>query len=697
MAVQFPKHLKPIEPQGTTLLQQERDRATFNSNDLMKYIYGEAYLEKRDRILGILIKDPILSDKSHRYYNGRDVRFKKSLAAARRLAELSRDHKWDDEEFGIAEFLFDEPSAFRLHRSMFMPTIANQGTEEQKKIYLEPALRHEIIGCYAQTELGHGSNVRGLETTATYDPETQTFILNSPTLTSSKWWIGGLGVAANHAIVMARLISNGKDHGPHPFIVQIRNLEDHQPLDGVTVGDIGPKFGFNTVDNGFVLFDHVRVPHIALLARYSSIDKVTGEYITPPNSKLAYGTMVFVRANIVLESRVVLARAATVAIRYSAIRSQGSDASNPKKITAGDGSQKIVETPVLDYTMQQYRLFPIIAQAYACHFTGQQMHHMYYKNQENMAQGDFSGLADLHASSSGLKSLTTTLAVNAIEDCRRACGGHGYSLFSGLGQFYQDYLPKATWEGDNYLLTQQTTRYLLKTMRSVRANKISGKNATFSSDYISEYLANPKARSPFASVHDLSNPEALLTAFKFRAAFLIEKAVHAIDVEHVTWNDMLVEIYRISRAHCQLLMVSNFVQAVFNDKKVADSKIGQALQRVAILFCLSTLEQEAADFLTSGYLSPEQALMIKQHMITVLKSIRPDVVALVDAFGFPDYLLNSALGESKGDVYEKMTAMAEQEPLNKSKVADGYGDYIRPLIHNGKSNWKIDNKGIARL
>lgn len=90
MAVQFPKHLKPIEPQGTTLLQQERDRATFNSNDLMKYIYGEAYLEKRDRILGILIKDPILSDKSHRYYNGRDVRFKKSLAAARRLAELSR-------------------------------------------------------------------------------------------------------------------------------------------------------------------------------------------------------------------------------------------------------------------------------------------------------------------------------------------------------------------------------------------------------------------------------------------------------------------------------------------------------------------------------------------------------------------------------------------------------------------------------
>lgn len=37
---------------------------------------------------------------------------------------------------------------------MFMPTIANQGTEEQKKLFLEPALKYEIIGCYAQTEVG---------------------------------------------------------------------------------------------------------------------------------------------------------------------------------------------------------------------------------------------------------------------------------------------------------------------------------------------------------------------------------------------------------------------------------------------------------------------------------------------------------------------------------------------------------------
>jgi acyl-CoA oxidase len=112
-------------------------------------------------------------------------------------------------------------------------------------------------------------------------------------------------------------------------------------------------------------------------------------------------------------------------------------------------------------------LLPIIASAYACFFTGREMLHLYDLNQESMQNGNFGLLADLHASSSGLKSLTTTMAVESLEDCRRACGGHGYSLFSGLGQFYQDYVPNVTWEGDNYILTQQTARYLLKTFRNV--------------------------------------------------------------------------------------------------------------------------------------------------------------------------------------------------------------------------------------
>ncbi|CAO3696615.1 unnamed protein product [Umbelopsis ramanniana] len=693
--VRFPK-LKPAEPQGTHLLAVERQNASFKPEELSVYMHGQQYLDARESILKILQNDPILGDKSKRYYQGRDQRFDGAMLNAKRFAELIREHKWNADEVLIADMMIDEPNQFRLHCSMFMPTIANQGTEEQKDFFLRPAENYQIIGCYAQTELGHGSNVQGLETTATYDPSTQSFILHSPTLTAAKWWIGGLGKAGTHACVMARLITQGKDHGPHPFIVQIRSLEDHRPRNGVTVGDIGPKFGFNTVDNGFVLFDNYKIPHISMLAKYSQVVKATGEYVKPPNAKLSYGTMVFVRANIVMESRYVLARAATIAVRYAAIRSQFVDAANPKKL---EGTTRVVETPVIDYNMVQYRLFPVIAQAYACFFTGKEMYRMYNENQDRMAQGDYSFLADLHATSSGLKSLTTTISLAAIEQCRRACGGHGYSMFSGFGNFYQDYLPKVTWEGDNYILTQQTARYLGKTFRSVAASKGDEQHNTFSARYIQDYLSNSNARCPAQSAEDFLNPEIILSAYRYRVAQMIETFVRKTDQENRTFNSMLVLVYQISRAHCQLFIVSNFMAAVFpgpTQKELSKEVLG-VLRTMALLYALYTMEEELADFLCSQYLSSEQATMIKEQVVRLLGKVRPDAVALVDAFGLPDYQLNSALGNSKGEVYEQMTAMAEMEPLNHRAVHESYEEIIKPFVHAGKHLWKRDNNGIARL
>ncbi|CAM0139574.1 unnamed protein product [Umbelopsis sp. WA50703] len=691
----FPK-LEPNGPQGHELLAAERQGASFDPQELSLYMHGREYLDARESILKILEKDTVLGDKSQRYYQARPKRFYNSMRHARRFAELIQEHKWNAEEILIADMLIDESNQFRLHRTMFMPTIANQGTKEQVEHFWKPASAYKIIGCYAQTELGHGSNVQGLETTATYDVGTQSFILHSPTLTSAKWWIGGLGKAATHAIVMARLITQGKDHGPHPFVVQIRNLEDHRPLKGITVGDVGPKVGFNTVDNGFVMFDHCRIPHISFLAKFSQVEKHTGKYSKPPNSKLSYGTMVFVRANIVMESRYVIARAATIAVRYAAVRSQFVDSSNPKKIA---GINQVVETPVIDYTMVQYRLFPVIAQAYACFFTGQRMYKMYYDNQEYMKRGDFSYLADLHATSSGLKSLTTTMAVAAIEQCRRACGGHGYSMFSGLGHFYQDYLPKVTWEGDNYLLTQQTARYLAKTFRIVAAGKDDDKNVSFSTGYMRDYLSNKEAHCPAQQASDFLNPEVIISAYRFRVAKMIETFVHKSDHENRSFNSLLVLVYQISRAHCELFVVSNFLSAVYPgpSQEETSKSVLEAMRTMALLYSLNTMEEELADFLCSGYISPDQATMVKEQVVKLLEKVRPNAIALVDAFGLPDFLLQSALGDSQGRVYERMTSMAEMEPLNHKAVHDRYDDVIRPLIYAGKDRWKRDVNGVARL
>jgi acyl-CoA oxidase len=60
------------------------------------------------------------------------------------------------------------------------------GTPEQQAEWVSRAYNCQIIGAYAQTELGHGTFIRGLETTSTYDPKTKEFVINSPTITAYK-------------------------------------------------------------------------------------------------------------------------------------------------------------------------------------------------------------------------------------------------------------------------------------------------------------------------------------------------------------------------------------------------------------------------------------------------------------------------------------------------------------------------------
>ena len=223
------------------------------------------------------------------------------------------------------------------------------------------------------------------------------------------------------------------------------------------------------MDNGFLLLNHVRIPHVNMLAKFSSVDPKTNRYVKPASASLVYGTLTWVRSTIVLQSGGVLARGVTIATRYAAVRRQFLDRDAPE--TSG-------ENQVLNYTMVQVRLLPLLAATFALHFTGRGMMNLYEENQKKMK--DDAGkvgnstrgpspeelfpsadlLADLHATSCGLKALASSTAAEGLEICRRACGGHGYSSFSGIGAWYADYLPTTTWEGDNYMLTQQVARYV---------------------------------------------------------------------------------------------------------------------------------------------------------------------------------------------------------------------------------------------
>jgi acyl-CoA oxidase len=228
-----------------------------------------------------------------------------------------------------------------------------------------------MIGCYAQTELGHGSNVRALETTATFEPESKsgmkggTFNINSPTITSAKFWPGTLGRTANHAMVIARLIDGeGVDRGIQNFLVPLTSKKEHTYLPGVRTGDIGPKIGYNNMDNGFAYFDNVKIPRRNMAMRFAEVDEA-GKYkrkqVSAAASKVAYITMMQVRAMIVIGSAKALAVGTTINIRYSAVRKQG---------YADDG---VTEVQILDYKQQQHRIFPLVAASYCFFFTGQRL------------------------------------------------------------------------------------------------------------------------------------------------------------------------------------------------------------------------------------------------------------------------------------------------------------------------------------
>jgi acyl-CoA oxidase len=674
------KALKPSGPQGSELLQQERAKSNLNVDQLADFMFTKEILERNERLLNILQAEPVF-DKSQNYFRGRTARIEAALARGKRLQQLQVKHKWTREEFQAANELVSEPTPYGLHASMFLVTLREQGTPEQQKIFLEKAEAYKIIGCYAQTELGHGSNVRGLETTATWNSDDKTFTLHSPYLTASKWWIGSLGKVANYAVVMAQLFINGKNYGPHPFVVQIRDLKTHEPLPNIHVGDIGPKFGYNTMDNGFLLFKGVKIPHVNMLARFSRVDPNTNKYVRPSNPSLIYGTLTWVRSNIVLQSGSVLARGVTIATRYCAVRRQFQDRDAP--------ANEPGENQVLNYTMVQIRLLPLLAATYALHFTGRGMINLYSENQKRM-NGDVGKLsdtnrapgpeelnpgtdllADLHATSCALKALASTTAAEGLEICRRACGGHGYSSFSGIGSWYADYLPTVTWEGDNYMLTQQVSRYLLKSARSVLHGKAAPNDTT---RFLKEFI---RRRDIGAAFDVLGNDQDLVDAFAWRVAFLTFEALRHRDEDKQSWNSLLVDFWRLSTAHAQYMIVKNFHEALndSNTTKQLDPETVSLLHKLFHLYALNTLEREASEFYSCAAVTVRQITLARtKAVMKLLEEIRPHAVRLVDAWKFPDWQLDSSLGRYDGKVYEDMFHRAsEVNPLN-SIVFDPYPD-----------------------
>ncbi|BDA40509.1 Peroxisomal acyl-coenzyme A oxidase 1 [Coccomyxa sp. Obi] len=657
-------------------MMMERKRCSFDTKQLAEYFNGGKEKFQRIGELADLLHQQEWGNKSRRYYLNRQELYEDALKAALGIWDLIRKKVITMEDAMEARKLVDFPGGLELHIGMFIPTLLSQASPDQQAEWLPKALGLKLIGTYAQTELGHGTFVRGLQTTATYDPRSREFVIHTPTLTATKWWPGGLGKTSTHVVAMARLFIKGKDFGPHAFVVPIRDMATHLPLPGIKVGDIGPKFGYNGVDNGFLSFNHVRVPLDNMLMRFSKVT-AEGEYVPPPpsNQKASYATMVYVRATIVEGAGWALARSVTIAVRYAAVRRQ----------TAAHPGER--EVQVLDYQNTAADLLPLLASSYALIFMGKAGMAMYSQFEQDRDRGNFDSLPELHAVLSGMKAVSTNIASDGMEAARRACGGHGYSLLSGLPTTFTHYVQNVTWEGDNNVMLLQTARYLVKQLLAARAGKASGVGSAV---YTNNAEAELRQRCPVTCSRDWLDPAMQSAAFRHRSARLCVAATELlasagggqVAFEGPAWNSNTVDLIRLARAHCFFVLHSTFADSVqrLSDEGTLPAATIAVLSKLVSLFALSIMSREAGDFLEDGYMSGRQVEWARRQYYAMLSALRPDAVGLADAFGLSDYLLNSALGRADGDVYRALLAAAQASPLNETEEGPAWEHTLKPRL-----------------
>ncbi|KAL8834117.1 MAG: hypothetical protein Q9170_003920 [Blastenia crenularia] len=593
----------------------------------------------------------------------REGQYRDGLEFGKAIMDDEIKHRHGVFDYHTHQFATIISSPFGHNPLMFGPTLKLQTTPEQRAYWMPLVESGKIVGTYCQTELGHGTFLRGLETTATFDPQTDEFVIHSPTITSTKYWPSALGFSASHAIVMAKLITQGKDHGVHPFMVQLRSTETYRNLPGIETGDIGLKMGLNSTDMGYAVFNRVRVPRTHMLMGNARVER-DGTYVKAAHEKHAYSAMIYTRDRIIHTMAFQLAQAVVIASRFSVIREQG----------VGFASLTTKEMPIIAYKSQHYRILSLMAQAYALLFSAKASTAIYQDVVARQIEGDHSTLPYGHAVTAALKAYSTQVAFDGAEDARKCCGGYGYSVLSGFPSIVGTLAPMPTLEGENYVMYQQTARYLLKAATAIKEGRSSAIDVGI------QYLSHPlettcrlRGKDFLESANQVQIYRHRAARLTFHALALVENAQKEDQLPYAeAWNKHMLPLIYAARAHIELFVLEAFIAHV---TLCPDAPARKVLNTLRTLFGLVAIGNPASvgvmGFVEDGYITYEQLETIRALVDDLLSKLMPEIIALGDAWAFSDASLGSALGRFDGDVYSTLMAWTRQLPLNVQARKDG--------------------------
>jgi acyl-CoA oxidase len=510
---------------------------------------------------------------------------------------------------------------FGVQFGLFQGSVQLLGTEWHHETFLPAISRGELLGAFAMSELGSGSNVRDLETTATYDPTTEEFVIHTPHGGAHKEWIGNVAEHGRMATVFAQLHTDGTAHGVHAFLVPIRGA-DGQPAPGVRIGDSGLKEGLNGVDNGRLWFDRVRIPRRHLLNRFGDV-AADGSYSSPIASDAArfftmIGTLVGGRITIGLSALSAAKTALTIGIRYGNRRRQfGPDGGN--------------ETALLDYRTHQRRLLPALATTVVLDLALSRLVDQ-FAALEGTSNRQLDGLA------AGLKAYTSWFAQVAVTDARECCGGQGYLAINRIAVIRGDLDVWTTFEGDNTVLYQLLAKALL-----------TGYQQEFADMGVIRLLTRRarralKAMNPVAARRDdeehLRDPEQQLDLFVYREERMLDAAARRLRAglrqdPVAAMHEVQDHLMHLAMAHVERVALEAIQEAV-TSARPADAPLLALLRDT---FWSSRVEADLGWFLMNGVVETPKAKGIRYLANKCCVELRPIAERVTEGFGIPDAVL----------------------------------------------------------
>jgi acyl-CoA oxidase len=531
---------------------------------------------------------------------------------------------------------------------LFGGAILQLGSKEHHDAYIADLVTGRLMGCFAMTETGHGSNVQALGTVATYDAETGEFVITTPDDASRKDYIGNAARHAHAAVVFAQLEVGGKSEGVHAFVVRIR--ADGEPVPGVRIEDCGRKLGLNGVDNGRIWFDGLRVPRTALLNRYADVTP-EGVYESPidnPNRRFFTMLGALVQGRVCVGGAGINAAkvALTIATRYAVRRRQFNATSEDE------------EELLLDYGIHQRRLFPLIAGTYALHFAQEvvavQLHEVF-----SGPGDDEHARRELESRAAGTKALGTWHATRTIQECREACGGAGYLSENRFDALKADTDVFTTFEGDNHVLLQLVAKGLLTDYASefedmdqfgmVRFVAGLAVDTVIEKTNVHKLIERIRDALPGGDDWDqeagLLDPNYQLMMLRFREEHMLagvaRRLKRGIDNKMnpgEVFSQVQDHVIGAARAHVERLVLEAFVDKL-RSMEDGDNKV--ALGLLCDLHALSAIEADRAWFMEHGRLTSQRSKAITREINGLCRKLRPLAVDLVDAFGVPPEMLRS--------------------------------------------------------